>query len=194
MRPAFAVVERDYTLRVELYDVRAGQVVDVAEERCALCSVAEARQRLEEAAAKLVQPLLIPPAAAPKLTLSTTPKGARILVDGVDLGPAPLSRSLPPGPHAIEAIEHGHRRLRHPVELREGERVDVHLVLTPIPKPVPPQKPRWNGWIAVGVGAPIAAAGVAPGPLSTTTPRSAAAPSATAAAPRWRPPGRRRRP
>lgn len=113
-------------------------------------------------------------------TLAVTVDGeANVHVDGRDLGPAPLKLQLRHGAHEVEAITSDGRSARQTVQVLAGRPIDVALVLpapvlvAPSPAPVvaaprsdspaisareAPARSR-VGWIPLGAGVGVAAAG-----------------------------------
>lgn len=157
VRATLAVVDRDYTLKLELLDTSAA-VVAVYDERCALCGLTEARARLTEGATRLLRSRT--PAAAPTPTLlqiSTDPPGAELTLDGTALGRAPRSPTVSPGPHTLEARAPGHHPATQTLGARDGQTLAVHLHLAPEPR-----EPRLRAPATLlGLGIPILTTGVA---------------------------------
>lgn len=159
---SLAAIDRDYSLRLELVALADPEQRSAYDERCRLCGLAEACERLEEGASGLLEPLEIDPVAPPRLVLDSRPARARIVVDGEFVGRAPIDRVLRPGRHRVEASAPGHLDAAEVVELTAGERTVVRLNLAaePAPSPPPPE-PKVNGWIFVGVGIPAVGGGIA---------------------------------
>src|SRR5262249_23630011 len=103
VRPTLATVDRDYTLRVELIDVRDGSSAGVYDDRCSLCALAEARERVAQGAAALLTRRLEQTSqpASPTLQIVTDPPGAQVAIDGAVAGAAPLERPLAAGEHTV---------------------------------------------------------------------------------------------
>ncbi|MCB9704665.1 MAG: PEGA domain-containing protein [Myxococcales bacterium] len=153
--------DRDYRLHLELVDLRDGSLVAAFDERCPLCGLAEARDRVEDGAAELLEPLQVEPGAPPRVRVTSDPPEAEISVDGEHVGRAPITRVIPPGRHRVRARLFGYVDAEEEIEVGEGERAQLHLALGPTPPPPPPPpKPRVNGWIPLGLGIPAIAGGV----------------------------------
>jgi len=153
--------DRDYTLALRLERLDDPEQASVFAERCALCGLAEACERLEEGASGLLAPLSAEPEEAPRLGLTTEPSGARVVVDGEFVGRSPVERVLSPGTHRIEVSAAGYLDKVHVVEAELSRRLEVGLSLSRVtPAPLPPPAPRLNGWIPIGVGVPMLAGGV----------------------------------
>ena len=94
--------------------------------------------------ARPTEPVAEPPpktAAAPKatLTISTTPAGAAISIDGAEAGKTPLSLDdLAPGEHLLVATLAGHQPAEQKVTLARGEKASVALALAAAPAPTAP--------------------------------------------------------
>jgi tetratricopeptide (TPR) repeat protein len=101
----------------------------------------------------------------PKVTLSSEPSGALVSLDGQERGATPWSEPVEAGKHELLLALKGYQPLRRELEVRAGEPVQLHLVLTPVPEmtpaPVPavaPSSPRGRTWTWVAAGAAGAAA------------------------------------
>ncbi|MEZ4383164.1 MAG: PEGA domain-containing protein [Nannocystaceae bacterium] len=159
---SLAAIDRDYSLRLELVAVDDPERRSAYDERCRLCGLAEACERLEEGASGLLEPLEVEVVAPPRLVVRSAPERARIVVDGEFVGRAPIDRVLRPGSHRVEASAPGHLSGAQVLDFAAGERTVLSLSLAPEPQPPqPPPEPRVNGWIFVGVGLPVVGAGVA---------------------------------
>ncbi len=153
--------DRDYTLELRLERLDDPEVSSVFSERCALCGLAEACERIEVGASGLLVPLAEEPEEAPRIILTTEPSGAQVSVDGEFVGLAPVERVLRPGPHRIEVSADGYVDRVQEVDAQLNQRLNLSVSLSKVtPPPSPPPAPRLNGWIPVGVGAPLLAGGV----------------------------------
>lgn len=154
VRATLSVVDRDYSLHLELLDTRSNTVVAEFAERCALCGLAEARARLADGAAGLLAPLLTKPATPAMLEIRSDPPGAQIELDGLPAGRAPFERATSPGPHRVRATLPGHQISEREVSLVDGERSTLRITLTPTPTPPP------SGRLLLALGVPLAILGV----------------------------------
>ncbi len=73
-----------------------------------------------------------PPAGAVRVSVESTPPGARAWINGQDRGETPLVVQLPPGSARVVLVRPGHLTSQSTVEVREGAAVEVTL------KPVAP--------------------------------------------------------
>ena len=73
--------------------------------------------------------------ALPKgeLAVRTEPAGARVMVDGEEVGTAPLEREFAPGTHEIGVAHQGYVAEKRRVALAAGERTEVELRLEAAP-------------------------------------------------------------
>jgi tetratricopeptide (TPR) repeat protein len=97
------------------------------------------------------------------LRIYSEPAGAEILVDGAVVGPAPVTHTLPPGPHGIIARLPGYSDAAQSVDLPSGEEATLTLTLARIaaPPPAPSERtPRVLGWTLLGLGAAALGVGV----------------------------------
>jgi len=82
------------------------------------------------------------PAAVQTLGVETEPQGARIAVDSLDRGLAPtVLEGLTPGEHQVSASLEGYQPTSRKVVLLPGERQQLVLSLTPLPRPPEPASP-----------------------------------------------------
>ncbi len=68
-----------------------------------------------------------------KLSIRTEPAGARVLVDGKEVGEAPLERELAPGSHDLAVAYKDRIPRRQRIELISGKLTDIDLILEKIP-------------------------------------------------------------
>lgn len=93
------------------------------------------------------------------LTIETNVPGATIVVDGKELGSAPLGREIyvDPGSHTIEAKRTGYRTAREDRGLTAGASAAVKLNLV---QGGDTGKTTWPGWLLLGTGAGVVLAGI----------------------------------
>ncbi|MEZ4448324.1 MAG: PEGA domain-containing protein [Nannocystaceae bacterium] len=160
LHAALAVIDRDYSLHLDLLTTEDGSVVATFDARCALCGLQEARARVDAGAAGLLAPLITPPTPTTILAVVSDPPGVRLTLDGEALGATPLEREVPPGVHTLRATQEGRHPAVHEVTLREGERTPLLLSLAPdLPPPPPPARP--GAWIPLALGVPLTLGGAA---------------------------------
>ncbi len=64
-----------------------------------------------------------------KIAIMTSPPGARLFVDGRQVGLSPLETELAPGVHQVRAESAGHRTITREVSLQAGQEVHLELQL-----------------------------------------------------------------
>lgn len=120
-------------LNLGLYQLRAGRRVDA---HATLSTLVDRWGDVisDRARAEVGERLLELEAALAFVTVSTSPPGAVVSLDGVELGPTPLPGPIArePGPCTVEARLEGHEPAAETLPLRAGERSTVSLVLAPI--------------------------------------------------------------
>jgi tetratricopeptide (TPR) repeat protein len=95
-------------------------------------------------------------AAAP-VDIATVPSGARVIVDGIDLGEAPMSTLLGRGEHETVAVYPGLQTARERFVVKGAERVSQTLELQPVPA-APAQAARPAATPGAGRARPSASA------------------------------------
>ena len=125
---------------------------------------------------QLVLPLVL---VSGTLSVSSTPAGAKVLVDGKRAGTTPLEgHPLPPGRHRVAVQREGYRPWRRQVTVEPDRKISLALELetAKLPATLPAHRPaeppsfwrrerRWT-WVAAGTAAAFALAGAGVG-LST---------------------------
>jgi hypothetical protein len=95
------------------------------------------------------------------LEVTSVPSGARVLVDGRELGRTPLRAAvLPAGRHQLEVLLAGHIDQVRAFELRARETARVSVTLQPFATAEPPKRKRVWTWVAAGTAAAMGAAGL----------------------------------
>lgn len=88
------------------------------------------------------------------VTITAAQIGARIAVDGRDLGPAPVTIELAAGGHQVEVGAPGYAPTRSELAVAAGQARTVNIVLQLPPAPeTAPFYHRWWFWAGVGVAA-----------------------------------------
>lgn len=151
------VADRTYEFTVEAYDVRDGSKITSTADTCTLCGIAEAEEMLERQSASVLQKLENLRLGPASFTVSTTPAGAQIFVDGELRGTAPLTLELEDGEHSVAAVHPGFARQERALSAVQGTREEVEFKLNPLP--VQATRSGFDraklypiGWAALGVG------------------------------------------
>lgn len=154
VRTRVEVVDRDYTVYIELFDGSTGESVAKTEEGCEICGVADAGGLVTTAAASLrtkLDALARGPALA---VLSSDPPGAEVRIDGEIVGTTPLERPVIPGKRVVRVTKEGYIAVEREVTFVEGVSEKIPFALEKVPSRLPSRP--W-GWVSLGVG--IAALG-----------------------------------
>jgi hypothetical protein len=146
-----AVVEHDktYDVTLELVNGKGGVTIGTSRERCEICGVEEASEKVGLAATALrarLEALADEPA---RFVIRSRPSGARLTLDGEAVGPTPIDRELPAGVHKLELRAEGYDRLERTVTAVNGvdETLELDLVVQPTKLPL-----RAMGYTAIAVG------------------------------------------
>ena len=146
-----AVTEHDktYDIALDLVNGRSGVTIGTNRERCEICGVEEASEKVSLAASALrarLEALAYSPAG---FIIGSRPAGARLTLDGEPLGRTPVDRELPAGVHKLELATEGYDDLERTVTAVNGvdETLDLDLVVVPSKVPL-----RALGWTALAVG------------------------------------------
>jgi hypothetical protein len=149
-----SVVERDksYDVTLELVNGKSGLTIGTSRERCEICGVEEASEKVGLAATALrarLEALADEPA---RFMIRSRPTGARLTLDGEALGKTPVDRELPAGVHKLELRAEGYDNLERTVTAVNGvdETLELELVVKPTKLPL---RPMGYGAIAVGIAA-----------------------------------------
>lgn len=158
LRTEVTVNDRDYKVHLELVRTADGTVVAASDERCDLCGRDELGVLVETQAALLRKELEGQIKGPPRVTITTSPPGALIFIDGEIVGQSPLERTLVDGKHVVRVALDGYIAEERPLTLSAGVREAVDIQLRREPRAA---RLRAVGWAGVGVGVPALAAGVA---------------------------------
>jgi PEGA domain len=146
-----------YTIELELYapDAPSG-LVDRLERSCPVCTLREVNDLVSKAALELVNGR--PPAPeSSRVSILSRPPGARIEVDGVFLGDAPVEAELDSGQHLFHAtLSGGYRAANVSHTLAPGERSEVILTLVAVSAPAAVEPSRYGGWKWAAAGGSVA--------------------------------------
>jgi len=154
-----AVVEHDktYDITLDLVNGGSGVTIGTNRERCEICGVEEASEKVSLAASALRARLEALANTPPRFIIRSRPAGASLKLDGEAIGKTPVDRELPPGVHKLELSTEGYDPLERTVTAVNGvdETLDLDLVVLPSKLPL-----RTLGWTALAVGAAALAGAV----------------------------------
>jgi hypothetical protein len=154
-----SVIEHDktYDITLDLVNGKSGVTIGTNRERCEICGVEEASEKVSLAASALRARLEALANTPARFIIRAKPARARVTLDGEAIGPAPVDRELAPGVHKLELTAEGYDVLERTITAVNGvdETLDLELVVQPSKLPL-----RAMGWVAVAVGVAALAAGV----------------------------------
>jgi hypothetical protein len=146
-----AVTEHDktYDIALDLVNGKSGVTIGTNRERCEICGVEEASEKVSLAASALRARLEALANTPARFIIRSRPAGARLALDGEPLGRTPVDRELPAGVHKLEVAAEGYDELERTVTAVNGvdETLDLDLVSVPTKVPL-----RLLGWTALAVG------------------------------------------
>ena len=150
--------DRSYDLALWMGDATTGTVAAWVQERCDICGLAAASEKMDLTASALAAKLTAAERAPARVSLVADPPGASVFVDGVEVGPAPRELELAAGKHELVLRAPGYLAATRSVTAIAGvqERLELRLLRAGGTSPA-----RVVGWIGVGAGAAALAAGIA---------------------------------
>jgi TolB-like protein len=156
---AGAVGERQktYEIVLELVNGRTGASIGTHRERCEICGVEEAGEKMGLAASALRARLEAVARAPARFVIRSRPAGALVAVDGQPVGRTPLDREIGGGAHALQISAEGYDVSDRSLTVVAGvdETLDVELVRVPSKFPF-----RTAGWTALAIGVAALAGGI----------------------------------
>ncbi|MFV8750762.1 PEGA domain-containing protein [Nannocystaceae bacterium ST9] len=158
VRTVVTVSDRDYTVRVELYDGSDGTTVISSSDGCEICGVADVGGLIETQAATLRTKLDALASGPAAIVVTSDPEGADVTLDGEPFGVTPLDKSIIPGDHTIRVSKEGYITIQEKRTFVEGARETLAYELDKVPNRLP--KRPW-GWASLGVGIAAIGGGVA---------------------------------
>jgi hypothetical protein len=148
--------DRIYEITLELVG-RSGAAIGTNRERCEICGLEEATEKMGLAASALRARLEALARTPARFIIRSRPAGARVKVDGESAGRTPVDRELAGGVHKLVLRADGYDALERTVTAVNGVDETLNLELVPVPSKFPM---RLAGWTAVVVGVAAMAAGV----------------------------------
>jgi hypothetical protein len=129
----------------------------VGRERCEICGIEEASEKVSLAASALRGRLEALAQTPARFVIRSRPVGARVAVDGRKIGRTPVDHELEAGVHKLSLAAEGYDPLERTVTAVSGVDESLDLDLVPLPTKFPY---RLAGWSAIVVGAAAIAAGI----------------------------------
>lgn len=93
-----------------------------------------------------------------ELTITNPKAGATVSVDGVELGPAPVTLFVDPGKHVVD-VKLGADSVKKEIDAVAGTKVTVDVPFEVVIPPPPSARPIWPGALLVGLGGGLVVAG-----------------------------------
>ncbi len=157
LRTRVAVVDRDYTLRLELVAAANRETAAESERVCELCGLAELRALTADQAARLLARLDALAKPPPALEIATRPPGALVFVDEQLVGVAPVERNLLEGKHVVKVMSEGYVPEEREVVAVGGVRESLQIDMRRSPETL---KLRSIGIGLLAAGVPLALGGI----------------------------------
>jgi TolB-like protein len=156
---AGAVAERQktYQITLELVNGKTGAVIGTHRERCEICGIEEAGEKMGLAASALRARLEAVAKAPARFVIRSRPPGALVIVDGQQVGRTPLDREIAGGAHTLQVSADGYDVSERSLTVVSGVDETLDMDLVPVPSKFPFRK---AGWAAVALGAVALAGGI----------------------------------
>jgi hypothetical protein len=141
-----------YHLRAELLDLRTRELGASAEQSCNACSADAVAAQLAELSRRLLTETVNRPRST--LSVTTSPPGAKVLVDNRWLGHSPYQKETFAGPHIVKVHSDGYLAQVQQIQLAPGQTATVELRLHPA-RGSKSSRPRWRlvtGGLLLGSG------------------------------------------
>lgn len=165
--------DADQQLTMSILDLTDGSTVVEVERTCELCGRDELLDATSDVSATALRKLRSHAAITTEVAVDSIPAGARVVLDGKDVGATPLRIDVSPGPHTVELTAPGYDPFSQAVDIDRGTTESLRLRLSATAPPVPasrtpdisPTPTRRRGRVVVGAallggGFASAAAGV----------------------------------
>jgi TolB-like protein len=149
--------QKTYDIALELVNGRTGAVIGTNRERCEICGVEEAGEKMGLAASALRQRLEALVKAPARFVIRSRPAGALVTMDGQALGRTPVDREIAGGAHTLQITADGYDASERSLTVVSGVDETLDLELVPVPSKFPF---RPAGWAAIALGAAALAGGI----------------------------------
>jgi hypothetical protein len=150
--------DRNYDIALWMGDAASGTVAAWVQERCDICGLAAAAEKMDLTASALAAKLIAVERAPARVSLISDPPGAKIFVDGAEVGTAPRELELAAGKHELVVRAPGYLAALRTVTAIAGvqERMELRLLREATSSPA-----RVVGWVGVSAGIAAIATGIA---------------------------------
>jgi TolB-like protein len=143
--------EKSYSIALELVNGRNGQIVGSNRERCEICGLEEAGEKMALAAAGLRQRLEALVKSPSRIVIRTRPEGARVVIDERPAGKSPLDTTLAGGRHLVRVSMDGYTTTERTITVVAGVDENVELDLVRLPTKFPFRTAGWTAIVAGGL-------------------------------------------
>ena len=150
--------DRDYEVEVVLVAGNDGTPLATSADSCQICGVAEVGDLIDAAAATLRTKLDTLQQGPATLSVTSTPPGARVSIDGELKGTTPFDAPVLAGKHVVRISLEGYIAVEREVTFVEGIEETQSFELEKVPSRLPPRP--W-GWVTLGLGVGSLGAAVA---------------------------------
>jgi hypothetical protein len=149
--------QKNYEIALDLVNARTGAVIGTHHERCEICGVEEAGEKMGLAASALRERLEALARTPARFVIRSHPGGAVVSLDGEVIGRTPLDRELAGGVHALQVSAEGYDSTERTLTVVSGVDETLDLDLLPVASNFPY---RSAGWTAVAIGVVALAGGI----------------------------------
>ena len=155
--------ERSYDLSLALHEVSTKRVLATSNETCDLCGLEEVKELISTRTFVLRDKIEALVTQSANLTISSSPTGAYVYIDGEAFGPTPRQVLVGAGEHRVEVRSDGFYPASRMVRTLRGMREIVHIEQQHLDRRRRPGQaaisPRGWAWLAMGTGVAVTAAG-----------------------------------
>jgi TolB-like protein len=149
--------QKTYEITLDLISGRTGALIGTHRERCEICGVEEAAEKMGLAASALRTRLEGLVRAPARFVIRSRPAGAAVAIDGQAIGRTPLDRELPGGLHTLQVSAEGYDPSERTLNVVSGVDETLDLELLPLASKFPFAR---AGWTAIALGVIALASGI----------------------------------
>ena len=149
--------QKNYEIDLELVTGATGRGSGNHRQRCQICGLSEAGERMSLAASALTEKLKSLLREPGHIVIRARPSTARVIVNGQLKGQTPQEVTLPAGKHKVVLEAPGHRPVEREIEVVPAVDQELLIDMMAIPSEFPY---KTAGWSALATGVVLIAAGV----------------------------------